>query len=121
MDNLPEDINLTRALRSESVARTHALKSKTAGNILYGTAALALAVGIGAAAIVYANNQKLDIAALKRVIEQMPELKIATIPALTLEKPAPLKLEEGTVKIADGGTVSIDPAATVGVKGTITA
>jgi hypothetical protein len=121
MDNLPEDINLTRALRSESVARTHTLRSQTTRNILYGSAALVLAVGIGAAAIIYANNQKLDIEALKRVIEQMPELKVATIPPLTLEQPAPLKLEEGTVKIAEGGTVSIDPSATVGVTGTVTA
>jgi hypothetical protein len=121
MDSLPEDINLTRALKAESVARAHTLRSQTTRNILYGSAALVLAGGIGAASIVYANNQKLDIEALKRVIEQMPALKIATIPALTLEKPSPFKLEEGTVKIADGGTVSIDPSATVDVKGTITA
>lgn len=121
MDNLPEDINLTRALTSESVARAHTLRSQTIRNVLYGSAALALAVGIGIAAIVYANNQKLDMEALKRVMAQIPELKVANIPALTLEQPAPLKLEEGTVKIADGGTVSIDPAATVGVKGTVTA
>lgn len=121
MDNMPEDINLTRALRSESVARAHALRSQTARNVLYGSAALVLAGGIGAAAIVYASNQKLDMEALKRVMAQMPELRVATIPPLTLEQPAPLKLEEGTVKLADGGTVSIDPTATVGVKGTVAA
>ena len=121
MDSLPEDINLTRALRAESVARAYALKSQTARNVLYGCAAFVLAMGVGAAAIVYANNQKLNVEALKRVIEQLPDLKVASIPPLTLEQPAPLKLEEGIVKLAEGGTVSIDPSATVDVKDTITA
>lgn len=120
MDSLPEDINLTRALKAESVARASALRSQTARNILFGSAALVLAGGIGVAAIVYATNQKLDIEALKRVIEQLPELKVATIAPLKLEEPVPLKLEEGTVKLAEGGTVSIDPSATVNVKGTVT-
>jgi hypothetical protein len=52
MDSLPEDINLTRALRAESVARAYALKSQTARNILYGFAALVLAGGVGAGSIV---------------------------------------------------------------------
>ena len=115
---LPEDINLTRALTAESVSRGYMLRSQTTRNVLYGSAALAFAIGVSIAAIVYANNQKLDMEALKQVLAQMPELKVATIPALTLEPPAPLKLEEGTVRIAEGGVVAIHPNATVHVEGT---
>ena len=81
------------------MSRAHAFKSQTARNILVGVAALVFALGIGSAAIIYANNQKLDIEALKLVIEQMPELKVAKIPPLTLEQPEPLKLEQGTVGV----------------------
>ncbi len=117
---LPEDINLTRALTAELVSRGYMLRSQTTRNVLYGSAALALAIGVSIAAIVYANNQKLDMEALKQVLAQMPELKVATIPALTLEPPAPLKLEEGTVRLAEGGVVGIDPNATVNVQGAVT-
>ncbi|MBZ9653833.1 hypothetical protein [Phyllobacterium lublinensis] len=118
---MPEDINLTRALTAESTARGLMLRSQTTRNIMYGGSALALAIGVGAAAIIYANNQKLDIEALKLAVLQMPELKVATIPALTIESPPPLKLEQGTVTIAEGGTVGIDPDSTIGVKGTVKA
>ena len=85
------------------------------------SAILVLSSGIAWAAIIYAENQKLDIEALKRVIKELPELKVASIPPLALEQSAPLELEEGVVKLADGGTVSIVPDATISVKGSVTA
>lgn len=117
----PSDVNLTHALTAESLARGNNLKSLTTRNILFGSAAVVGAVGFGIAAIVFAYNHKGDSEAMRRMIIDLPPLKVAAIPALTLEQPAPLTMADGIVRLADGAVVNIDPNATVAVSGSVKA
>jgi hypothetical protein len=83
------DIELTEALTAESKSKSLLNKSLAAGSVL-------LAGLLGLAAVTWAGNQKLDMAALKAVMESLPAAKVA------------VKLEEGgTVRLADSGVVRL--------------
>ena len=98
----PSDPNLTHALTAELLARGNNLRSLTTRNILFGSATVVAAVGIAIAAIIFAYNQKNDTEALRRMIIDLPPLKVAEIPALKMEQLGPLTMADGIVHVADG-------------------
>lgn len=96
---IPNDVNLTNALTAESIARAGNLKSNTTRNILFGSAALVGATGVGLALIIAAWNNKADVGALNAAISEMRPLKVEPL------------------QIKDGSVVHLAPDATVKIAG----
>ena len=117
------DAVLTEALVSESTARAANLKSMTARNVLFGSAALAGALLIGWAAITWAENQRLDPKLLQEALAKMPELRVAPVQIADGSKVGVVGdvgiKPDAMVGVRPGGEVSIAEGATVGVHGTV--
>jgi hypothetical protein len=98
----PEDIRLVRNWTAET--RMRSIRS-----ILFGSAAVVAAAGLGVAAIVWSANQGVDPEALKQALADMPALKVE-----------PVKLDPAAkVILAEGGKVGIEDGAKIGVEGDV--
>jgi len=93
------DIHLSRNLAAESANRSSFLKSLTTRNILFGSAAVAAAVGLGLAACIWAYNQGLDPKLLEAALAKMPTLKIEQVK---------LDPNASTVKLDPNAIVKLD-------------
>jgi hypothetical protein len=126
MDAYNNDLHLTRNLAQESANRASYLRSLTGRNFLFGGAALVAALGVGFAAIMWANNQRLDPEVLRAALAKMPTLKVEgkvdATGTVEMAKGSTVELAKGgtvtldkasTVKLADGSLLKIDPGATV--------
>ncbi|QIG49461.1 hypothetical protein G5V57_18110 [Nordella sp. HKS 07] len=109
------DITLTRNLAQESANRANHLRSLTTRNVLFGSAAVVGAVGLGLAAMIWAWNQGVDPDALKQALADMPPIKVETSGQVTM-KDGVVEMKEGSVALKPGALVGIDPSATVGIK-----
>src|SRR4029079_19103961 len=103
----PLDANVAESLVSE--ARSSAFKNRAIG---VGAAGLALALGV--AAMLWANNQGTDPEALKAALANLPPLRVEG----TVKAEGTVTLAEGaTVTLADGSVVKLEPGASVSIKG----
>jgi hypothetical protein len=111
----PIDANLAASLIGE--AKSAAFKSRAIGiGAVIGIPGLALS--LGAAAILWAQNQRIDPEMLKAALASMPALKVEG----TVRADGEVKMAEGaTVKLQDGSTVKLADGSVVTVKGTIPA
>src|SRR4029434_4235959 len=73
------DLALAQALTTESAARAGALRAQTLRNILFVSAAVVGAVGLGIAATVWAYGQGPSPEELAAVLAKLPPLKVAPV------------------------------------------
>jgi hypothetical protein len=108
----PIDANLAASLIGE--AKSAAFKSRAIG-IGAAIGIPGLALSLGAAAILWAQNQRIDPEMLKATLASMPTLKVEG----TVKADGEVKIAEGeTVKLQDGSTVKIADGSVLIVKGT---
>jgi hypothetical protein len=109
------DANLAQTLIRE--ANAAAFRNRAIGlSAAIGIPALALS--IGAAAMLWANNQRLDPEMLKAALASLPPLKVEG----TVKADGEVRLAEGaTVKMHEGATVRLADGSVVIVKGTLPA
>jgi hypothetical protein len=103
------DANLAQTLIRE--ANAAAFRNRAIG-LSAAIGITALGLSIGAAAMLWANNQRLDPEMLKAALASMPALKVeGTVKAdgeVRLAEGATVKLHEGArVKLADGSVVTV--------------
>lgn len=109
------DANLAATLIRES--KSAAFKSRAIG-IGAAIGIPGLALSLGAAAVLWAHNQKIDPEMLKAVLASMPALKVEG----TVKADGEVKVAEGaTVKLHEGATVRLADGSVVTVKGTVPA
>lgn len=111
----PIDANVADSLVRE--ANSAAFRNKAIG-IGAGIGIGGLALSIGIAAMVWANNQRVDLEMLKAALASLPTLKVEG----TVKAEGDVKLADGgAVKLEEGGTVKLADGSTVTVKGTVPA
>jgi len=103
------DIVLTEALVAESRSRAANLRSTTIRNVLFGGAAVLAAGLAGTAALIWADHQRTDAAAIAAMIDKIPTLKVE-----------PVQIAEGqNIGIRADQFVGIEPGATIAVAGDV--
>ena len=106
----PIDANLAASLIGE--AKSAAFKSRAIG-IGAAIGIPGLALSLGAAAILWAQNHRIDLEMLKAALASMPTLKVEG----TVKADGEVKMAEGaTVKLQDGSTVKLTDGSVVTVK-----